>query len=62
MLTTGGKRTLKAMLKSGKAHAFLRNVPERQQLEEQVRGAVSIVCKVRRDNGEEFEPAPTHHM
>ena len=57
-----GKRTLKAMLNNGKAQAFLRNVPARHELEEQVGGAVTIVCKVRRDTGEEFEPAPTHHL
>ena len=57
-----GKRTLKAMLNNGKAQAFLRNVPARRELEEQVGGAVTIVCKVRRDTGEEFEPAPTHHL
>ena len=57
-----GKRTLQAMLSTGEAEDFLHNVPGRLELESQVGGAVSIVCKVRRDTGEEYDPEPRHTL
>ena len=56
-----GKRTLETMLETGEAEEFLRNIPGQLELEAQVGGAVSVVCKVHRDTGKEFDPDP-HHL
>ena len=40
---------------------FLENIPTRQKLQQQVQGAIELVCKVSRTNGSEFHPFVGHN-